>query len=620
MVDGPEDAAASISGAMRLCQTDSFTEFRKEAIEQPLAAGFERQVLHNPDRPAVITAGEALTYNDLNRIANRIAHAILERCGKGQQPVTIIVANDTTAIAGILGILKAGKICVPVDAGLPATRAKSIIIDSHASAIVTGSKNVPMAQALGSGTHEIINLNDVRPDMPDHNPSVSIAPTDVAHIIYTSGSTSEPKGVIDIHRNVLHHVMVVTNSSRYCMGDRMTLLRAPSSTGGLANVYSALLNGACLFPFDVQNKGVAQLASWLIAQDISVYHSSATVFRHFVQTLENNGEFPHLRLIRLGSEQVTKNEFQRFQERFSPECILVNALSCTEAITFCQNFLNRNSIVVGEVVPVGYAVPDMEVLLLDDAREVVESGEAGEIAIRSEFLSPGYWRNPELTRKVFLQRVGDHGHRVYLTGDMGRMNADGGLEHIGRKDFQIKVRGHRVNSDEIEIMLLTVPCIKEVAVVARQSIAGDRRLIAYLVFKSKLSATVSQLRDSLSEKLPMYMIPSTFVVLDALPLTSNGKIDRRALPEPPVSRPELDIPFVVPRTIIEETISRIWSEVLEVDRCGVDDNFFDLGGDSLLAGRIVARVNRHFHANIAVSDFFESATVGKLSRVVTEAT
>ena len=271
-------------------------------------------------------------------------------------------------------------------------------------------------------------------------------------------------------------------------------------------------------------------------------------------------------------------------------------------------------------MPVGYAVPDMEVLLLDDAREAVESGEAGEIAIRSEFLSPGYWRKPELTRKVFLERAGDDGHRVYLTGDMGRMNADGCLEHIGRKDFQIKVRGHRVNTDEIEIMLLTVPCIKEVAVVARESMAGGRRLIAYLAFKAELSATVSQLRDSLSEKIPMYMIPSTFVILDALPLTSNGKIDRRSLPEPPVSRPKLDIPFVVPRTIVEETISRIWSEVLEVDQCGVDDNFFDLGGDSLVAGRIVARVNHHFHANIAMSDLFELPTVGKLSRVVTETT
>ena len=615
-----DKVALSTNSYCNLSSTDSFTEFRREAIEQSIPARFERQVLENAGRPAVITDGETLTYNDLNRIVNRIAHVILERCGKGQQPVAIIVTNDATAIAGIFGVLKAGKIAVPVDARVPAARAKSIITDSQAGVIVTGSRHVPMARASGLDTHEIINLDDVRPDMPEHNPSVSIAPTDLAHIIYTSGSTSEPKGVIDIHRNVLHHVMVVTNSSRYCREDRMTLLRGPSSTGGLANVYSALLNGACLFPFDVKNNGVAPLASWLIAHNITVYHSSATVFRHFVQTLANDDEFPHLRLIRLGSEQVTKNEFQRFQQHFSSECILVNALSCTEAITFCQNFLNRNSIVAGEMVPVGYAVPDMEVLLLDDVKEAMESGEAGEIAIRSEFLSPGYWRKPELTRKVFLQRARDDGPRVYLTGDMGRMNADGCLEHIGRKDFQIKLRGHRVNTDEIEIMLRTVPCIKEVAVVAGQNMAGDRRLIAYLVFRAELSATVSQLRDSLSEKLPIYMIPSTFVVLAALPLTSNGKIDRRALPEPPLSRPELDIPFIVPRTVVEETIARIWSEVLEVDQCGVDDNFFDLGGDSLLAGRIVARVNHHFHASIAVSDFFELATVGKLSRVVTEAT
>jgi len=599
-----------------LSSTDSFIEFRREAIEQSLTAGFERQVLENADRPAVVTPGETLTYNDLNRIANRIANLILERFGEGQQPVAILTANDATSIAGILGTLKAGKICVPVDVGLPVARATSIITDSQANVIVTDGKHVPMAQASGSGTTEIINLNEISPDMSDHNPSVSIAPTDLAHIIYTSGSTNEPKGVNDLHRNVLHHVMVVTNSCRYCTEDRMTLVRAPSSTGGLANVYSALLNGACLFPFDVQNNGVAQLATWLKAYDITVYHSSTTVFRHFVQTLDNNNEFPHLRLVRLGSEQVTKNEFQQFQQHFSPECFLVNALSCTEAITFCQNFLNRNSIVVGEIVPVGYAVPDVEILLLDDARETMENGEAGEIAIRSEFLSPGYWRKPELTRKVFLEPQTHDNRRIYLTGDMGRMNADGCLEHIGRKDFQIKVRGHRVNTDEIEVMLLTVPDIKEVAVVARESKAGDRRVIAYLVFKAELSATVSRLRDSLSDKLPLYMIPSTFVVLDALPLTSNGKIDRRALPEPPASRPELDIPFVVPRTLVEETISRIWSEVLEIDQCGVDDNFFDLGGDSLLAGRIVARVNRHFRANITVSDFFESATIEKLSRVI----
>jgi hypothetical protein len=200
---------------------------------------------------------------------------------------------------------------------------------------------------------------------------------------------------------------------------------------------------------------------------------------------------------------------------------------------------------------------------------------------------------------------------------MGRLGGDGCLEHIGRKDFQIKIRGHRVNIDEIEIVLLGVSCIKEAAVVARESTAGDRRLIAYIVFKSGLASTASQLRELLSENIPAYMVPSIFVVLPALPLTANGKIDRRALPEPPVSRPDLDIPFAVPRTSLEKELARIWSEVLEVDLVGVDDNFFDLGGDSLLAGRIVARVNHHTHTNLTVNDLFESATVANLSRVVT---
>ena len=191
-------AGVTLPGKSRynLSSTDSFIEFRREAIEQSLTAGFERQVLENADRPAVVTPGETLTYNDLNRIANRIANLILERFGEGQQPVAILTANDATSIAGILGTLKAGKICVPVDVGLPVARATSIITDSQANVIVTDGKHVPMAQASGSGTTEIINLNEISPDMSDHNPSVSIAPTDLAHIIYTSGSTNEPKGVM----------------------------------------------------------------------------------------------------------------------------------------------------------------------------------------------------------------------------------------------------------------------------------------------------------------------------------------------------------------------------------------------------------------------------------------
>jgi amino acid adenylation domain-containing protein len=599
---------------------NSFREFRREEIEQSLSAAFERKVQQNPDRPAVITDTETLTYDDVNRLANRIATRILETRGQGREPVALIVANDASAIAGVLGILKAGKISVPVDAGLPVARARAIITDSQATVIVTASNHLGMAQSFDSTAYKIINVDEIGVETGNENPPLSVGPTDLAHIIYTSGSTNEPKGVIDLHRNVLHHVMVVTNSSHYCKEDRMTLLRAPSSTGGLANLYSALLNGACLLPFEVQQRGVGQLGSWLLENNITIYHSSATVFRHFAQTLSNNTTFPNLRLIRLGSEQVAKDDFKQFQQHFSPECILVNALSCTEAITFCQNFLNKNAVISGDIVPVGYPVADADILLLDDRGAVVEPGESGEIAIRSEFLSPGYWRKPELTRTVFLQSAGDARGRVYLTGDIGRMCADGRLEHLGRKDFQVKIRGHRVNTDEIEGMLSRVSWIKEAAIVARGSSSGDKRLVAYLVLRSESGATATQLRDLLSERLPPYMIPSIFVILSALPLTANGKIDRRSLPDPPLSRPELDVAFTVPRPPVEDRLARIWSEVLEIDLVGVHDDFFDLGGDSLLAGRIVARVNQQFDSNILISDLFELATVANLSRLVTGTT
>jgi len=593
-----------------------FVEFSREKIEQSLPAVFEQIVEENAERQAVVTDNESLSYSDLNRLANRIANTILEKRGPRQEPVAIMVANNTASIAGILGLLKANKICVPVDATVPAARAKFIIADSQAAIMIDASDDCGTAQWDDLDVQEVLNVDNVRAVTADHNPSIVVNSTDLAHIIYTSGSTSEPKGVIDLHRNVLHQVMVVTNSSYYSNEDRMTLLRAPSSTGGLANLYSALLNGACLFPFQVQQQGINQLASWIIDREITVYHSSAAVFRNWVQSLTKNDHFPYLRLIRLGSEQVTKHELEKFRQHFATGCILINALSCTEAITFCQNVVSKSSIILGEVVPVGYAVTDMEILLLDDAGELVNSGDSGEIAIRSEFLSPGYWRKPELTRRVFLPEAKSPAVRVYLTGDVGRMGSDGCLEYIGRKDFQVKIRGYRVNTDEIETMLLGFSWIKEAAVMVRKSTAGDNRLVAYVVFNSGAHATIVQIRHLLSERIPEYMIPSSFVILPALPLTANGKIDRRALPESLPLRSDLDNFFTAAETEVEKKLTQIWSEVLELDLVGVDDDFFDLGGDSLLAGRIVTRINRDFGTEMTVADFFGLATVAKLSRAI----
>ncbi|HXV82218.1 MAG TPA: non-ribosomal peptide synthetase [Candidatus Binatia bacterium] len=595
-----------------------FTEITRADLEQSIVARFEQQVSLHGSRIAIKTSNQAITYSELDRLANRTAGAILSHGKPQDKPIAIFVQDFASAIIAVLGVLKSGHIYVPLNCELPWLRLRSILEDSTAQIVLTSSQNLQLTEAVLNGHHQILNMDDFRSSASEERSSIPRAPTDLAHIIYTSGSTGIPKGVVETHRNILHHVMRVTNTARYSAEDRMTLLRAPYSGGALMNVYSALLNGSCLFPLDLKNEGMDGLIRLLREEKITVYHSSATVFRQFLRTLDPGMQFPHLRLIRLGSEHVLKQDVELYRRRsFSSTCKLVNSLNCTEANSILQNFITIDSDIIGDIVPVGYPSEDMEVLLFDESGTELDCGEIGEIGIRSRFLSPGYWRRPDLTSIFFLSHEKSD-TRVFLTGDMGRMRSDGCLEYIGRKDYQVKIRGHKVNTNEIEIMLLGVACIEEVAVVAREAITGDRRLVAYIVFKSELSATVSQLRDSLSDKLPSYMIPSIFVVLTALPLAPNGKIDRRALPEPPVSRPELDIPFVMPRTLVESTLAGIWSDVLEVDHVGVNDNFFDLGGDSLLAGRIVARINQHFHANITMRDFFELPTVGELSRIVME--
>jgi len=248
----------------------------------------------------------------------------------------------------------------------------------------------------------------------------------------------------------------------------------------------------------------------------------------------------------------------------------------------------------------------------------VGSGDIGEIAVKSCYLSPGYWRRPDLTELAFLPDPEGGSERIYRTGDLGRMLPDGLLQHLGRKDFQVKVRGYRVEISEIELILLDFPAVKEAVVVAREDRPGDQRLVAYLVQNQQSVPTVSGLRRFLNEKLPEYMIPSAFVLLDALPLTPNGKVNRLALPPPGNARPEMDNPFVAPGTPIEVELAKMWAEVLSLDEVGIHDNFFDLGGHSLLATQVISRVINTFKVELPIKSLFESPTVADMAVVITE--
>jgi len=595
-----------------------FAEFRKEDIEQSIPNRFEQMVARYPDRVAVKTMTHMLTYDELNRLSNRIAQAILPRCGEGNEPIALVLENDAPMIAAILGVLKTGKLYVPLDPLLPRTRATYILEDSQAGLIVTNNKNLLLVNELAKKALPVISIDDLDNSLSAEPLDLSISPDTLAWMLYTSGSTGQPKGVIQNHRNVLHFVMNYTNGFHLCSEDRLTVLSSFSANAGNHDIFTALLNGASLYPLDIKEVGVGRLADWLVQHEITIYHSVPTVFRHFLESLAEETKFPDLRVIRFGGEPASKRDVELYKKYFGQDCILVNRLGSTETGTVRWYFINKDTQVKGNMVPVGYPAEDNEIVLLDDAGNEVGFDNIGEIAVKSRYITPGYWRRPDLTEAAFSSDPEGGVERIYRMGDLGRLQADGCLVHLGRKDLQVKVRGHRIEVAEVEMALLDHPIVKEAVVVAREDQAGERRLVAYLLPTAQPVPPVNELRSFLNERLPDYMIPSAWVFLDAFPLAPNGKVDRLALPAPGGTRPVLDAAFVSPRTPVEEALASIWAEVLGLDQVGIHDNFLALGGHSLMATQVISRVREAFHIEIPLRILFEKPTIGELAVVITE--
>ena len=595
-----------------------FTEFRREEIEQSISDRFEQQVNKYPDRLAIRAETCELTYDELNNASNRVARALIALRGTSDEPVPLLMEKGPPLISAILGVLKAGKFYVPLDPQYPRQRLAYMLEDSQAGFFITDTQNLHLATSLAKDGLQQLNVDELDASLSTDNVRLSIPPDAYANIFYTSGSTGQPKGVLQNQRNVLHQISNHTNNRHICEYDRLTLLSSCSYTATVKDIFGALLNGAALFPFDLRTGGVSHLANWLAQEEITIYRSVPSVFCHFASVLTAEDKFPKLRLIHLGGEPFYNKDLEKYRDCFSPTCIFVNSMGCTEMGPARDYFIDKQTQTTDSVVPAGYAVEGVEVQLLDPGGQQVGFDSAGEIAFRSRYLSPGYWRRPELTKAAFLPDPEGGDERVYRTGDLGRILPDGCLTHLGRKDFQVKIRGHRVELAEIELALLDIDNVKEAGVLAEEQQSGDKRLVAYLAPEKKPAPTVGTLRRTLAEKLPDHMIPAAYVILDTLPLTLNGKLDRQALSEPGRTRPELEYSFVSPRTPVEEALAEIWSEVLGLDEVGIHDNFFDVGGNSLLAANIISRVITNFRVELPLQFLFEAPTVAAMSVVITQ--
>ena len=596
-----------------LAASPSFVPFPAGAVEQSVPQRFEAQARRYPERLAVRTRATALTYAELDTMANRIAQAILRERGPGPEPIALMFGHGAGVIAAMLGVLKTDKFYVPLDPSYPRQRHEQTLADSGAALLLTDTRHLAGARALAAGEIGVMDVDTL--DGPGTSPGVCAAPRSLALIVYTSGSTGRPKGITQSHRNVLHETMHYTNSGGFGADDRFLLVSSVAFADSVRTIYAALLNGAALYPFDVRAEGLAPLAGWLRDNAITIYRSVPTTFRHFVHSLKGAHDFPALRLIYLGGETVQKSDVELYKRHFPRQCVLVNRLGTTEAFTFRYYFIDHDTPIDGGGVPVGYGVTDKDVRVVDEEGRPVEPGAIGEIAVRSRYLSPGHWRQPELSQATFVADPADPDLRTYRTGDLGRLHADGFLEHLGRKDFQVKIRGHRIEAADVEAALRADGTLGDAVVMARRR-RGDDVLVAYVVAAAGRSLDVAALRRRLTSQLPAYMVPSAYVALDALPVLPNGKLDRRALPEPATTRPELDVPFLPPRNDVETAIAKIWSDLLEIDTIGVHDEFLDLGGDSLTAARIIARVSDRFPMTLPPRLLWEASTVARMAEIV----
>ncbi len=560
--------------------SDRFVEFRAEDTGQSVPARFEQQVARYGDRPAISSATCELSYRQLDRLANRIARAILARLGDGNEPVAVLFEHDAAGIAAILGVLKAGKCYVPLDPASPAIRTAHLLADSGARLVVTSARCRPLAIESVGDRLGLLDVDGLDPAAPAERPALDLSPRLLASMYYTTGSTGRPKGVPETHGNRLVNARRMTNTLRICPEDRLVLLYAMGFSGSVNALFGALLNGARLCPFDLREGGHADLAVWLRQQAITIYHSPPAVFRSFVDSLTDADAFPSLRVVLLASDSVYATDVERYRRRFSDSCLLLNAWGATEAPFFRPYFVDKTADLPGDAVPaIGPSGEEDEIRLLDDGGVEVAPGETGEIVVISRYLSPGYWRQDDLTRARFRPVGRDSDERAYSTGDLGRALSDGSIVHLGRRDFQVKVRGYRIEPAEIEAELRKLEGIKDAVVMGRPDGADGHQLVAYLV-PAGVTPSVTVLRRALRRTLPEYLIPSRFVTLPALPLTPNGKIDRRALPDPAPTRPELETPFRKPRShdAFERQLTPIWEDVLAVKPIGAEDDFFELGG------------------------------------------
>ena len=594
---------------------DTRAEYQQDVCAHQL---FEAQVERTPDAVAVALEDQRLSYRELNARANKLAHH-LRGLGVGEGKVVgIFMERSFEMIVGVLGTLKAGAACLPLDPSYPQERLDFMLRDAAGPVVLTQEH---LAADLPQTGVRVVCLDADWDDIArsnDEDPRIAVTPESWIYVIYTSGSTGKPKGVCMPHRTLVNlvdwHLAAATKSAR-------TLQFASLNFDiSFEEIFSTLATGACLFVVrDSMRVDIPALGRFIDENRIERFHLPVLVLQKLAEEFCDKPEvLLSLRELMVGGEQLQITEDLRKLFARLKDCTLYNHYGPSETHVVTSFTLPRDPNSWPMLPPLGRPIANTEMYVLDSHLHPVPVGVPGELYIGGACLAHGYLNRPALTAERFIPHPfsGAPGARLYKTGDLVRYDKDGNIEFIGRNDFQVKIRGMRIEMGEIEATLRQHETVGKAVVTLRED-GGEKRLVAYVTASAGCTIEARQLRDFLRVKLPEYMLPSAFVTLAALPLTPSGKIDRLALPAPEIDL-ETEAGYIAPRGALEEVLATIFAEVLKLERVGVRDNFFDFGGHSLSATQIVSRVREAFRVEVPVRKIFEEPTVEGLAQALVE--
>ena len=591
--------------------------FDDEELSGSFLDRFARVVSKFPEIVAVNSGIRSLNYRELDQVTDRVAQALRARLGEAKEAVAILTAPGVPTVVALLGIMKAGKYYCALNPDDPASRIQVILKDLNASLIIIDKEFRERAGLIAPEGSALATLEELETDgNKTRLPPIKAEAQTQAAVFFTSGTTGEPKGIPRNHHAMLYRAWLDNHLLAIQPGDRLAMLRGFMFSGSSGDISSTLLNGASLYIYDVRHLGISQLPEYLDRERITIFRPPIELLRYFLDTLDNNAYFPHIRCLVLSGDVLYKKDVDLIRGHFPKESLIVHHMASSEAGMLARLVIGPETILDSDIVPVGFPPPGKEIHILDDNHQKVNPNQVGEIGVISRFIGHQKETLPESQEDQFTHDPDDPANKIFLTGDLGRLRPDGMLEFIGRKDFQVKIRGYRVNTPEIVSKLMAVDGINHAVVTARADPSGEKRLVAYLVTAADKRISAESLRSELLKNLPDYMIPSALYFVDQIPITENGKVNYNALPDPDWGHPVIQSEALPPRDEIERKLVVLFQKVLGVESVGVRDDFFALGGHSLSGASLCVWIEKEFGKKLYPSFLVENNTVERVANIL----